>query len=533
MLPQRQLASKTAALNGGSMRKLAPVLFILFSFVTSTLAQAPVTNTQSSDSRVYEQSGQPGQASPTYTSGSPIIQYADDKLAVVAWKSAASNEGRVYYGTDPNNLNLVAEDNTAGTSHRVHLGNLSASTTYYFQIDSDSGEPQIFTFRTPTQGGTPLHELRAAVATNVRAQSSGTQITNGPTIQFADDRSAVITWTTAVAAPSALYYGTIPSNLNNSAFGEPNAMNHRVYLNNLAANSTYYIQVDTGSPSSPIRTFQTVAAGAAPVYNQVAAALPRSAQQAVTSSNSAVTNNATSATTAASTNSSGNASSSTAASSETPQLGRREEVPVYPGGVIVPAGTEIQAKLEQALSSKTARQGDQFTALILQPVNGANGRVAIPAGTRIRGEVSGVEQGKVLASVRGKARLNLKFNDIAMPNNNYIPVEATLVSVGKTGASSNEEGQVQDKTQGKEVAKDVGIGAGLGTVAGLIFGSALKGLAIGAVAGGGYVLATQGRDVNIPQDANIVLRTDRAISLPPSALAVPTNTNAPPESTPR
>jgi hypothetical protein len=517
------------------MRHPALVLFISFCFMTAAFAQtAPATSTAQSSTSQSTQA----QASPTYTSGSPVIQYADDKFAVVAWKAATNGEGRVYYGTDANNLNLVAEDTTNSTSHRVHLSNLSASTTYYFEIDAESGQPQVFTFRTPAQGGTPLRELRASVATNVRSQNSGTAITQGPTIQFADDRSAVITWTTGVAAPSALYYGTLASNLNNSAFGEPNTMNHRVYLNNLAANSTYYIQVDTGSPSSPIRTFQTVATGAAPIYNQVAALAPRATPSASTATTASTSTGTTSSNAAGNSSdtiadyssaqgnsAAGTTSANATGSSSEPQLGRRDDVQYYPGGTIVPAGTEIQAKLEQALSSKTSRQGDQFTALLLQPVNGTNGRMAIPAGTRVRGEVSGVEQGKVLASVRGKARLNLRFTDIAMPNGNYVPIEATLVSVGKAGASANEEGQVQDKTQGKEVAKDVGIGAGLGTVAGLIFGSALKGLAIGAIAGGGYVLATQGHDVTIPQDSNIVLRTDRAISLPPSALA-PNNSSS-------
>jgi hypothetical protein len=489
-----------------------PVLvpFILFSFLSTSFAQT--SQAQSPNGvQVYERSqnsqSQNGQAqsSPTYTSGSPVVQYADDRLAVIAWKSASNGEGRIYYGTDPNSLNLVAEDTANSASHRVHLANLAAATTYYFEIESENNtEPEVFTFRTPAVGDTPLRDARASVAPNLRPKNDGIVITKGPMIQFADDRSAVITWTTAVPAPSALYYGTVQSNLNQSAFGEPNTTNHRVYLNNLAPHSTYYIQVDTGSSNAPIRTLQTVASGAAPIYNQAAASMPRSA---------------TSGSTAAA-NSIAPGEGATSSNPE-PQLGRREELPVYPGGLIIPAGTEIEAKLEQALSSKTSRQGDQFTALTLAPVNGTNGRVAIPAGTRIRGEVSGVEQGKVLASVRGKARLNLRFTDIAVPNGTFVPLEATLVSVGKSGASANEEGQVQDKTQGKEVAKDVGIGAGLGTVAGLIFGGALKGLAIGAIAGGGYVLATQGKDVTIPQDANIVLRMDRAISLPPSALAPP------------
>jgi hypothetical protein len=83
---------------------------------------------------------------------------------------------------------------------------------------------------------------------------------------------------------------------------------------------------------------------------------------------------------------------------------------------------------------------------------------------------------------------------------------------GKTSAGS--EGEVQSGNTGKRTAKDVGIGAGVGTVAGLIFGSALKGLAIGALAGGGYVLATNGKDVELPAQTGMVLRLDHNLSVP-------------------
>jgi hypothetical protein len=72
---------------------------------------------------------------------------------------------------------------------------------------------------------------------------------------------------------------------------------------------------------------------------------------------------------------------------------------------------------------------------------------------------------------------------------------------------------VQSGTQGKDVAKDVGIGAGVGTVAGLIFGAPLKGLAIGALAGGGYVLATKGKDVQLPAQTGMVIRLDQPLSI--------------------
>jgi hypothetical protein len=46
----------------------------------------------------------------------------------------------------------------------------------------------------------------------------------------------------------------------------------------------------------------------------------------------------------------------------------------------------------------------------------------------------------------------------------------------------------------------------------LIFGSPLKGLAIGALSGGGYILATKGKDVNLPAQTGMVIRLDQTVS---------------------
>ena len=70
---------------------------------------------------------------------------------------------------------------------------------------------------------------------------------------------------------------------------------------------------------------------------------------------------------------------------------------------------------------------------------------------------------------------------------------------------------MESSTRGKDVAKDVGIGAGIGTVAGLLFGGPLKGLAIGALAGGGYVLATKGKEVNLPAQTGMVIKLDQPL----------------------
>jgi hypothetical protein len=182
----------------------------------------------------------------------------------------------------------------------------------------------------------------------------------------------------------------------------------------------------------------------------------------------------------------------------------------------VAAGTEIHAGLDTPLSTKTSKPGDRFTATMSDPVRGNNGSVVIPSGARVEGEVAEAEDGKMLAALRGKGKLSLRFRNVVLPNGQTLPLTATLVSVhdtnGKNTKRADDEGQVQSGTRGQDGVKGVGIGAGIGTVAGLIFGGPIKGLAIGALAGGGYVLATKGKDVNLPAQTGMVIRLDQPVS---------------------
>ena len=214
------------------------------------------------------------------------------------------------------------------------------------------------------------------------------------------------------------------------------------------------------------------------------------------------------------------APNSTTQSTTTPTVETRTNTAsstMTPGTHSIAAGTEIHAVLDTPLSTKTSNVGDRFTATVNDPVMGNDGSTAIPAGSKISGEVVQADQGKMLPSLRGKGSLNLRFDQVMLPSGKSFPLHATLQSVtdtkGKQTASANSEGQVQGGMKGTTAAKDVGIGAGVGTLAGLIFGSALKGLAVGAIAGGGYVLATQGKDVNIPAQSGLVLKLDQPLTV--------------------
>src|ERR1700720_4422643 len=60
--------------------------------------------------------------------------------------------------------------------------------------------------------------------------------------------------------------------------------------------------------------------------------------------------------------------------------------------LIIPAGTRVPLSLKQAISTKTARNGDPVYAETAFPFV-VNERVAIPAGTYIQGKITRVERG--------------------------------------------------------------------------------------------------------------------------------------------
>ena len=200
-----------------------------------------------------------------------------------------------------------------------------------------------------------------------------------------------------------------------------------------------------------------------------------------------------------------------------PVFGQRRPAPTtIPSATSVPFNTQFQAALDDRLSSKTSRPGDSFTATLSEPLRNSRGEVMVPSGAKLLGTVQEAESGKVFASMRGKGKLILRFNDIELPNGQRLPVQMTLLDLGNnpSKASANHEGEITSGTRASDALKKVGIGAGAGTIAGLIFGSAMKGAAIGAIAGGGYAMANAGKDVEIPAHTTLNLRLDQYLTIP-------------------
>lgn len=162
------------------------------------------------------------------------------------------------------------------------------------------------------------------------------------------------------------------------------------------------------------------------------------------------------------------------------------------GSVNLPEGTEMTVRLDQALSSKTARVEDRFQATVARPVY-VDGRMVVPAGARIQGTVTQAENAQRPA--RG-GRLNLSFDRLLLDDGTTVDLNTRLVQVK------------EDIGSGGTVKKGA-IGAALGGILGSVLGGT-KGALVGVLIGGaGGAITSSGDDVELPEGTVFTLQLDR------------------------
>lgn len=93
--------------------------------------------------------------------------------------------------------------------------------------------------------------LATAAWTYAQTGAQAEKITNGPVVESVAGNQAKIAWSTNTGGSSIVRYGTDPNNLNQTAESpyERGGGTHRVTLNNLQPNTTYYYQVTSGQGS--------------------------------------------------------------------------------------------------------------------------------------------------------------------------------------------------------------------------------------------------------------------------------------------
>ena len=70
-----------------------------------------------------------------------------------------------------------------------------------------------------------------------------------------------------------------------------------------------------------------------------------------------------------------------------PAVTRRIVGPVLPPELLIPAGTELEVRVEEPLNTRRNRSGDFFWATLVAPVV-VDGATVVPAGTRVTGRIA-------------------------------------------------------------------------------------------------------------------------------------------------
>ena len=103
-------------------------------------------------------------------------------------------------------------------------------------------------------------------------QINNQQINNSPVAEYVSDSNCAIGWSTRVPGTMTLRYGADPAKMTQTkeAVESNDGRNHHVRIDGLTPNTRYYFRVlnSAGEAVSGIGTFQTVAAGDAPMRSK-------------------------------------------------------------------------------------------------------------------------------------------------------------------------------------------------------------------------------------------------------------------------
>ncbi len=184
---------------------------------------------------------------------------------------------------------------------------------------------------------------------------------------------------------------------------------------------------------------------------------------------------------------------------QAPPQEQRVPPPLVPETLTVPAGTIVQVRTTDWLSSDRNRVGDQFIATLAQPVI-VDGWVVMRRGQTITGEVT---DAKRAGRVKGVSKLQLDLKQLTLVDGQLVPVQTSLLNAS-AGTSNGRDAAA--------VGITTGTGAAIGAAAAGGSGAAI-GAGAGFVASVAGVLLTRGKPTIIPPEDVLTFKLENPVTI--------------------
>ena len=170
-----------------------------------------------------------------------------------------------------------------------------------------------------------------------------------------------------------------------------------------------------------------------------------------------------------------------------------------PDALTIPAGTVIQVRTSDWLSSDHNKPGDEFMATLAQPIV-VDGWVVMRRNQNVIGRVT---DAKRAGRVKGVSRLQLDLSQLTLVDGQLVPVQTTLLNAS-AGTSNGRDAAA--------VGLTTGTGAAIGAAAAGGSGAAI-GAGAGFVASIAGVLLTRGKPTVIPPEDVLTFRLENPVTI--------------------
>ena len=180
----------------------------------------------------------------------------------------------------------------------------------------------------------------------------------------------------------------------------------------------------------------------------------------------------------------------------------------------VERGTRIRVRMNETLSSKTARVGDTFSTTVTEPVYSTSGGVVIPVGSTVIGRVNAVTKAKKGGD---PGTIDVGFTAIKLPNGTSRNINGSLTDLNTKSAKSDNESTASGDDRKNDKIIFIGGGAAGGAILGAAIGGG-KGALIGGILGAGAGLLgerfTKGEDAEVKSGTEFGIYLNQSVNMP-------------------